>query len=674
MCPGDHDLLALHRGDLGGEVLESVCGHLVTCSACQSRLAAIEQAHPDEIDRIRSLKNRVGSDLLPKQSAIDEMAKRIGRRPTSDQFAGGATVPKLRPNAEPLSHLGSYELLDELGRGGMGVVYRARHVRLNRQFAVKVIRPEYLDHPRVVSRFLREAMALGAVAHPNIVSATDADEADGRHFLVMELIEGSDLENLAKRLGPLPLADVCETIRQTALGLEAVHEQGRVHRDLKPSNLMISLDGVVKILDLGLVRPMVEEEGEGLTGNRHVMGTPDYMAPEQWYASRIADIRSDIYSLGCTFFRLLVGSVPFERIEGDYPARQLLAHAQAPRPSVRSRRPDVPEEVDSIVQKMLAVEPGQRYQTPLAVAESLASFCQGSDLSTLVVTARAGGPGAEEHPPAKRPPATPARSTPSSGGRVRTWVVRISAFAIAAIVVTTVIATVCFLRSDLPEKQESRVDADDPTPGDWFEPLRRPPSKLMWSEGKRDHFFQYIAAQRELRLDSPSVGLVRFGRIGGRSFRLNMEIHQNQWVGASGVFFGARETTKSGRPSITCQVLELRPQQVLYPMKGFLVALALVSIEDRGDGPVITAREELASAKIASPLGMHVVHVLSLDVSEGRMEQIRWDDQVLQNAVDSKKTPQLDADALVGDFGAFVQKCHAVYRNVHLLVPDRSAR
>jgi serine/threonine protein kinase len=189
---------------------------------------------------------------------------------------------------QPATQLGEYQLADKLGEGGMGAVYKALHTKLRRTVALKVLPKDRLGDPQAVARFEREMAAVGALDHPNIVRAMDAREVEGTRFLVMEFVEGVDLNAVCRACHPVPVADACEIIRQAALALQHAHEHSLVHRDVKPSNLMITADGVVKLLDLGLAR--FEEDqavGEEVTGTGQVMGTIDYMAPEQ-----VADARS----------------------------------------------------------------------------------------------------------------------------------------------------------------------------------------------------------------------------------------------------------------------------------------------------------------------------------------------------------------------------------------------
>jgi len=226
-----------------------------------------------------------------------------------------ASDPSMPPTVNPSSPFGNalpstdldvpaipgYEILERLGKGAMGWVFKARHCHLNRLAALKVINPDVLHHPQTIPRFHQEARAAAQLSHPNIVTIYDAGEAAGTHYLAMEYVEGTDLSRLLKQNGPLPVAQACDFIRQVAHGLQHAVEHGLVHRDIKPSNLFVTADGQrVKILDFGLarLRPAPEDQPHReLTGPGMLLGTPDYLAPEQAIDSRLADCRADIYSI-----------------------------------------------------------------------------------------------------------------------------------------------------------------------------------------------------------------------------------------------------------------------------------------------------------------------------------------------------------------------------------------
>jgi serine/threonine-protein kinase len=277
--------------------------------------------------------------------------------------------------------LGPYLLLERLGEGGMGQVFKAIHRKMNRVAALKVIRRDKLGNPETIQRFFREVQAAAALDHPNIVSAYDADAVGGVYYFAMEYVEGKDLGRTVKEKGALKFGKACEYMRQAALGLQHAHEKGMVHRDIKPSNIIVRKSGsshheggpAVKILDMGVARleGASDETGEQLTQAHSVLGTPDFIAPEQAHDSHTADIRSDLYSLGCTFYYVLTGQVPFP---ANTPMEKLLKHhLEEPQP-VESLRPEVPRGVARLVRRLMAKSPAKRPQTPAEVAEALASM------------------------------------------------------------------------------------------------------------------------------------------------------------------------------------------------------------------------------------------------------------------------------------------------------------
>ncbi len=268
--------------------------------------------------------------------------------------------------------LGKYKLLDHLGTGGMSSVYLAEHVLMQRLVAIKVLPRNRVEDSSYLARFHREAQAAAALDHRNIVRAYDVDNDGDIHYLVMEYVEGRDLQVTVKEDGPLDYADAAEYIRQAAEGLSHAHVAGLIHRDVKPANLLVDRENVVKVLDLGLARFTDEERASlTVTYDENVLGTADYLAPEQALNSHTVDARADIYSLGCSLYYLLTGHPPFS--EGTLPQR-LMMHQKHPPPSIYDDRPDAPEDLVEICMRMMAKRCEKRYQTALEVARALANW------------------------------------------------------------------------------------------------------------------------------------------------------------------------------------------------------------------------------------------------------------------------------------------------------------
>jgi serine/threonine protein kinase len=272
---------------------------------------------------------------------------------------------------KPFTLSGKYRLQERLGAGGMGFVYLCEHLVLRRQVAIKVLPTAHADSPVAQERFRREARASASLDHPNIVRAHDIDRDGKMHFLVMDYVDGRSFQEIVSARGPLSVKRAAHYVAQAAAGLQHAHEKGLVHRDVKPSNLLLDRGGLVKVLDLGLAR-FFNDADDNLTkqhGGKCVLGTADYVAPEQALDSHRADIRADIYSLGCTFYYLLTGVPPFNSCKSL--GQKLMAH-QTTRPrSVCDLRPEVPQGLAAVLAKMLEKDPDDRYDTPADVFDAL---------------------------------------------------------------------------------------------------------------------------------------------------------------------------------------------------------------------------------------------------------------------------------------------------------------
>jgi serine/threonine protein kinase len=274
-------------------------------------------------------------------------------------------------NGRPIT-LGNYVLIEKIGSGGMGQVFKARHNRMDRLVALKLLPSAMTRDHAAIARFEREVKAAAKLIHPNIVAAYDADCANGVHFLVMELVEGRDLNALVKTGGPFSVDKALNCVIQAARGMESAHRKGIVHRDIKPSNLLLDVEGTVKVLDMGLARVEISSIHASietkLTRSGAIVGTFDYMSPEQALDSRSADARADIYSLGCTLYYLITGKPIYS---GNTALEKILAHREQPIPLLKDVSPLVPNALEAIFQKMVAKKIEDRYQ---AMSEVLVDF------------------------------------------------------------------------------------------------------------------------------------------------------------------------------------------------------------------------------------------------------------------------------------------------------------
>jgi serine/threonine-protein kinase len=319
--------------------------------------------------QLKQVEQELKSQFASPAELLDELKRRGWLTPfQADLIAAGKWQELL---------LGPYVLLDLLGEGGMGQVYKAFHRILKAVRAVKVIRPERLASPEAVDRFYREVEAVAKLHHPNIIHAYDAGQVGGVHYFVMEYVEGVDLGKLVQQRGALPTGEACEYVRQAAEGLQHAHERGLVHRDIKPSNLfLVPAEKRVKVLDLGLARVSRPDDGtsqSALTQDGVMMGTADFMSPEQARDSHYVDIRADVYSLGCSLYQLVTGRVPFPG--GTFMEKMIRHWTHEPEPVGRVR-PQVPGPVAAVVARMMAKRPEDRFQTPGEAAAALAPFCQ----------------------------------------------------------------------------------------------------------------------------------------------------------------------------------------------------------------------------------------------------------------------------------------------------------
>jgi WD40 repeat protein/anti-sigma factor RsiW len=393
--PSAGELTAFTLGTLDDETQAFVEDHVATCTSCQERAAT---APGDSfVELVRSVREAepfvepVAQGQTP--APLPALAETEVLAPASASSGPAEPGCPMAPDAIPPELAGHerYRIVRLLGVGGMGAVYVAEHRVMRRLVALKVINRACIGNAGALERFRGEVRAAARLSHPNIVTTYDAEDAGETHFLVMEYVEGTDLGRLVLERGRLTVDRACDYVRQAALGLQHAFEQGMVHRDLKPHNLMLTPDGRVKILDFGLAHFASDAAATaGRTASGIVLGTVDYIAPEQADSARQADVRSDIYSLGCTLYHLLAGQPPFP---AGTSLQKVVAHVEKKPQPLTELRPDLPEKLMPVLERMMAKKPKHRYQTPAEVAFTLEPFLRATAVA---------------RPPRRR---TPARTT-----------------------------------------------------------------------------------------------------------------------------------------------------------------------------------------------------------------------------------------------------------------------
>lgn len=341
---------------------------------------AAERTITDFLERLRD------SGVLPEAavSKVNERASDYGAdadaKPLATELARDSTLTLFQANVIykglPVGlSLGNYVVLEKIGEGGMGTVYKAKHRRMNRVVALKVLSTEAMKSAGAIARFHREVEAAARLNHLNIVSAYDADETNGVHYLVMEYIDGGDLDERVVKDGPLTPELACDVLTQSAEGLAYAHAQGVIHRDIKPSNILLDSKGVARILDMGLASqvatPGLAEEDSSmtrLTQAGSLLGTVDFMSPEQAVDAREIDHTSDIYSLGCTFYFLLTGTTLYQ---GATPMERLFAHRESPVPALADTIEGLPQQYDIVLRRMVAKKPADRFQSAQELLDAL---------------------------------------------------------------------------------------------------------------------------------------------------------------------------------------------------------------------------------------------------------------------------------------------------------------
>lgn len=573
--------------------------------------------------------------------------------PTTDRPLGDT------PTAADVVRMGQYHVLSMLGRGGMGVVYAGVHTRLKRPVAIKVLHDRRTDDSGV-RRFLREMALIGQLRHPHVVQAFDAGEVGGHHFLVMEQIEGGDTEKIARRFGVLRICDACDIARQASLGLAHAHAAGLIHRDIKPSNLLVGRDGVVKVADLGLARELVPIGPDAADTSRLCfIGTPDYAAPEQALTHSDSDARADLYSLGCTLYRLLIGQPPFPSPEYETPFSKLTAHAQVTPPSLIEARPETPLELSRLLEKLLAKSPNDRPASAQELAGLLTPFCAGADLAALVreLPREAPPPAMEvsqgltwlETLVSPHPLPTPQASLPPPQSP-RKRLVRM--FAAGGLVLAAALAGFEISRRSMAPRIFEITPAEKVARGVWHDLLLVEPDRFAWP---RDATLTLNRGR--LWVSASGTALLKIGRAPYDTYQLEMEMLQRTWHGRVGVWFACNPVTVdqySGQ-KLRCIYIRERARGRGPPH------YALGHMEM---GVFVVDGIQQVNTSITWEKAIHGPHregaKLRINVSNSKLTRVQWD------GVDYPDICKLPGPA-TGDFGLHVEGAGAEFFNGRIL-------
>jgi serine/threonine protein kinase len=626
-CPGENVLEAFCQGDISELEAECIARHLECCSSCENWLTQWKQP-PDSL--VEALRRSAQLTLIGDESLLRRLQIHM--------------ADALPPTSPPISiqlpyRLGKYDLVEQLGGGGMGIVYRAIQTTLHRVVAVKILSPRVADAPLVLTRFQQEIRLVGGLGlqQPHLVPAIDAGMVSGRPYLVMEFVDGIDLASLVRHVGPLPAAAVGEIGLQAATGLQTLFELGLVHRDVKPSNLMLA-DGVVRILDFGLARFFDDpDELTDLTATGQFLGTVDYVSPEQIKNSRRADTRADIYSLGCTLFYLLAGRAPFERRESR--TEKLRAHQTEHPPNLRQLRPDAPIDLVDVIMRMLEKDPSTRLQRPIDVVQCLGTYVgRGNlhDVTTPVIRFSDQLPNAEL-------PVKVGGSTRSK----RSSILRISVLFAGAVLLAVV--TIAFRHSgssapkEFPNPLSPKADAGDG--------ITVPRTALAIS-ASANSFFQVDEATNRLHVISDDLQLVKLGMLdkGDVVIEIAIEISElKSEFGRAGVFMGYRDDAKSDESQFQLIWLGKHAESTMHSTR--MINRFHPRTPDSRQSSVVSSLPVFNAKRI---------NVLTLGIVDGRLREVTWNGERIEELDSLRPENSPDRD-ISGVFGVYVDRSVAVF-------------
>ncbi|WP_010583238.1 serine/threonine protein kinase [Schlesneria paludicola] len=575
-----------------------------------------------------------------------------------------------------LPQVHQYQLLRTMGVGGMGTVYEAFHIHLRRRVAVKVISPEFAASQDAINRFEREMAAIGRMSHPNIVQALDAGIHQRKHYLAMEYVDGANVESVCQRVGALKIEDACEIIRQAALGLAHAHSFGIVHRDIKPSNLLLSKAGEVKVADLGLVRFHSQPERQSLTAHGAVLGTYDYMSPEQAAGADVG-FESDLYSLGATLFRLLTGKPIFTGPSYGSAFQKVNGHINEQPSRVVTLRADVPPALDALVNQMLAKEPSQRPASAKEIADALGPFSKQSRVAVLVEP-EASSPAFEVTTrnffgASTKNPTVPAVEKKKVG--VGVWI------GLCNLIVLFGLAIVWLLKPPIdrpdpptPEIQLPKVDASRPPVYEdlaskdlemlrWYPLLNREPKKAIWPLDAVSSI-NFDSDRSRINVSSSTIGILILGRADLTEYKLRMDLHQNRWRGDMGLVLGLRNHPEVPGGFVGQGLLLLT---VEFPGHGQQLTLRRAKLEflPTGDDGFKLKRTVTHDARVAMPAG--IMETIDLVIRPSSLASIRWNGTEVPSLCTADINSQYESQDYQGDFGVFLNESDLTVSSVQLM-------
>jgi hypothetical protein len=574
--------------------------------------------------------------------------------------------------------MGNYELLRRRGGGGMGNVYEALHLRLKRIVAVKLMKPAV--HAASAARFAKEIEACGRVVHPNVVHSTDAGEQNGQLYLAMEYVDGYNLDEILSQVGRFSVADACAIACQACAGLDAIRVKALVHRDIKPSNLMLNSAGQLKILDLGLARLRDPESADQeATPSGYILGTLDYQAPEQGDSAKEADIRSDLYSLGCTLFKLLTGKAPYA--SATQPAAKLYAHRFKPFPRLPAPYPPGLQEV---LDRMIAKNPGDRFAGPCEAGTELQFFASEANLVRLFENMRLKEIGGRKEGdiPSDESYANSASTVLVENSR--TPGKRIVLIGVALSIVMAAIGGLFLIGGEpIEETPESPEGKSDPKqvvapvkpgiapvpkplefePGKWATLLEQEPKKLCWPRFSRDSHLFHNANAKEIVVNSDGTCMLELGVAKTDSYILQISICQASWAGGLGIFFGYRTESDNQKLSHV-QIIDMAPTGRL-DSKAFCISRKKAIVQQGPKGADVSRASEVGTALLPFPGDSEAQ--LEIKIQSGNLHWIKWGGQTLNELSNPKVNKLFSSQDYIGAFGTYSYIGAGIFRNARFI-------